>query len=791
LLVCPPQQILSCHNLPNVDVGEAVGNFTDAFVCAVFEDAMVQTPVIYDELSPHWMPWTDRAFCFGILHPASMLHLGVFDYDLGPMLPHEPLGRAMVNVAHFQRDTDYTLRYNLYKSADITDRSPMGSITVRLRVTYHDEKRALLAALGPRPKFHINVRRDKSHSVVRYTCFGEYNRDNKFEMTLARSYINEILEYKRALSYCVVDSAVSILFWQGQVRVAGFYLPLHSFLLFAWGTVLLERPQLFPSFLLLSVAWILLATQTRRQQHPSPWRRCPSFWHYAKILYFGSSPIETKSIGVNEGASEAQAYEQQWQERLDKDARVADARCAFQEQMTAFDESIHTKTESGWDPDLLVRLARYQRYLATVCQYFRLIKLVVTWEESILAFWITACFLVGGILSLLLPWSFVLFWTGRLFVYGLLGPHMKIVGMVILGHSQHEKDDEAKIQRILETFRKQSLGARLRHQEAVKLKDVLRLSFGPFSTLTPALNLSRHYDYPLSVSHAQARSSGKTDPKMAVQQPHIPGQYCRGIMVPRCGVAAEQSREEMPHLERLRESLQECIQCIHDQENSELVRRLRSIGSNEGDIPEAVGYELISLLGLNGPNSCHKSDTSIVVGESSSLHLNATLDVAVMAVRRRNGPRNSIWTSQRIEVVPLEQNAEQESQLKLGPTSTLLHSNDPRLAILETSEHRLSLRRSLCYNHVRLPKCELPINDEQLHTGGVEVIWEDSDEESDKSTVHNSETRNHVPGLLHTIIPMEPELVYQREDDNFVQYYKLFTPSRIDAGPMHHEEHLE
>jgi len=115
-------EILSCHDLPNTDTGEAVGNVTDAFVCVVFEDVMVQTPVIDDELSPHWLPWTQRAFRLGIMHPASMLYLGVFDYDLG-ITDHEAIGRVAINISNYQRDTTYCLKFNLHKSSNVTDRT--------------------------------------------------------------------------------------------------------------------------------------------------------------------------------------------------------------------------------------------------------------------------------------------------------------------------------------------------------------------------------------------------------------------------------------------------------------------------------------------------------------------------------------------------------------------------------------------------------------------------------------------------------------------------------------------
>lgn len=168
-------EILSCHDLPNVDVGEAVGNLTDCFVCAVFEDVMVQTPVIDDELSPHWLPWTQRAFRIGIAHPASTLYLGALDYDLGPAA-HEPLGRVAVNLSNLQSNTLYTLTFNLYPNSDLDERRANGSITIRLRIEYPDEKATVMAALQPRPTFHVNSQKRKTFKAIRYTCFGEFGK---------------------------------------------------------------------------------------------------------------------------------------------------------------------------------------------------------------------------------------------------------------------------------------------------------------------------------------------------------------------------------------------------------------------------------------------------------------------------------------------------------------------------------------------------------------------------------------------------------------------------------------
>lgn len=68
-------EIISCNNLPNLDVGGVLGNKTDSFVSLVYEDCFVRTDVIDDCLSPRWMPWSQRAFIFNCMHTSSQLFL--------------------------------------------------------------------------------------------------------------------------------------------------------------------------------------------------------------------------------------------------------------------------------------------------------------------------------------------------------------------------------------------------------------------------------------------------------------------------------------------------------------------------------------------------------------------------------------------------------------------------------------------------------------------------------------------------------------------------------------------
>ena len=506
-------EILSCHDLPNVDVGEAVGNVTDSFVCAVFEDTLAMTDVIDDELCPHWLPWTQRAFCFGVMHPASILYLGVFDYDLG-IGSHEPLGRVAVNVGNFRKNTLYTLQYNLYPSANVTDRTANGRITIRLRMECDDEKLALLTALRePRPNIHINVKKEKSFKVVRYTCFGEYDGEEKFELAVTRSYVDEIFEYKSAISYAIGDTIRSLIFWRGQVHVCTIsgtpvLLPIYSLCFFCATSTLVERPYLIVPFTLLGWGMMMLATLTIRRQHPSPWNSCPSFLDYLFLLKNGVAPRDVRgnTIKEYEGWEAAQAYERQLNRRLEHDRKIALKRAALEEQISTIgDENISTKvsTQGAIPLELLNRLARYQGIIGRLCRKFRFIKIIVTWEESVLSFWITAGLLFAGLVTLLLPWAFILTWTGRLVTWGLFGPHMKIVDFTLRAQQAQsdsnagasDDNEDKPLKSLVEKFQEQFKLARMRREEAVKLKDIKSLAFGKYSIQVPSFNLGTHVQF--------------------------------------------------------------------------------------------------------------------------------------------------------------------------------------------------------------------------------------------------------------------------------------------------------
>ncbi len=169
-------EILSAHDLPNMDTGSWLGNLTDSFVSIVYEDTFVKTDTIDDCLNPVWLPWSHRAFILNMGHASSQIFLGVFDFDVG-FSHHDIIGRVSVDVTNLRPNTEYLLSYNLYHSASVSGRNIQGKISIRLRLDIPDERKVALSVLEPPLATYVNVKRGKDFRVVRQTCMGKHDVD--------------------------------------------------------------------------------------------------------------------------------------------------------------------------------------------------------------------------------------------------------------------------------------------------------------------------------------------------------------------------------------------------------------------------------------------------------------------------------------------------------------------------------------------------------------------------------------------------------------------------------------
>ena len=118
----------------------------------------MKTDIIDDSLSPRWMPWTKRAFIFRITHTSSPIYLAVFDHDASIMDDHDFIGRVVLDMTNLRPGAEYILEYNLQQSSLISEKElyeskpRYGTITVRLRIDYDDQRRVILSSLQPPPR---------------------------------------------------------------------------------------------------------------------------------------------------------------------------------------------------------------------------------------------------------------------------------------------------------------------------------------------------------------------------------------------------------------------------------------------------------------------------------------------------------------------------------------------------------------------------------------------------------------------------------------------------------------
>lgn len=273
---------------------------TDAFVACVYEDNFVRTAVIHDSLNPRWMPWSHRAFEFHIQHPSSLLILGVFDYDEGPLESHDPIGRVVIVPTLFEKDTMYTLEYPLYYNEEFR-----GTLTVRLRIHWHNPADASRAEAFVRPpRFIINVRTAKAWKTLRYLTRGSVDMTD-VTMDSVKLYATEVKEHWQR--YCFfLDVAAHMVLWRGRVSIFGWsiWFPIHSIVFFVSLSMAVEYPAYLPSVGLYLIAYVLLCNNLSLSNHPSPWSRVKSFARVAFNHHFSST--ESVVIEPETGADEAE-----------------------------------------------------------------------------------------------------------------------------------------------------------------------------------------------------------------------------------------------------------------------------------------------------------------------------------------------------------------------------------------------------------------------------------------------------------------------------------------------------
>lgn len=357
------------------------------------------------------------------------------------------------------------------------------------------------------------------------------------------------------------DAVTSLMLWRGtlplSVGLISFKIPIHSMTAFIMATVLVERPQLFPSFIFGCFAWFMIATNDYRRALPDVWMQCKSFLELFEILVFGKSSTPPDSIEPFQNSEETQAFLEAWTKRI----TMAEEKVAkqYEEAMTEREAYEREMEEIGEGGDMSTKsrgvsidpfkpiLFPVQRNLAMVLRYVRTLKHILSWEECYISFWVT----VGcGMLSFVfffIPWFFVIKWVSRIVVWTIFGPWMRLVDIYVVSKEPLSEQEEQEKQRIRREKRylkhTEAVGiARIKREDAIKLKAMKKYMFGKFIIRVPVLKEDRYRDHPLPESSAKPyKPDPRTLSELAMEEvgyrkTRLPGHHLKGDMIPRVSV---------------------------------------------------------------------------------------------------------------------------------------------------------------------------------------------------------------------------------------------------------------
>mmetsp|Transcript_17788 Transcript_17788/g.44385 ORF Transcript_17788/g.44385 Transcript_17788/m.44385 type:complete len:1361 (-) Transcript_17788:564-4646(-) len=534
-------EIIGCDGLTKSN--RAVGKKSNTFINVVFEDSIVNTEVIHDCFSPRWMPWSQRAFVMNMMHLSSQVFVGVFDYnnDHGKTdFNHDPLGRVVINLSKLRPRAIHTLTYNLYDSDDI-NRKVRGTITIRLRLAIDDERRALISELSLRDYCYVSTVKESDFRCASYSIT-KNNQPHSLNLQSLTAHANELLDYIEVADQ-IADALIAVLLWKGHFPVAlnldssPFFigtarrreivvnLPLHSMVAFGWATILALDLEKCVSFLFFLVGWIFLAVLETQRRHPSPWRRPRSYiellnillFHKSKFAVFGRPPLR-RTIHPNERLGEMEIFEsdeaeqaaarqkrvqissserKQHQKSLNQaeyttprdvsnDGKNSSTSCRTEDSTIARARDELASFDANEDPSKAV-IFYFQKFFCEACRVLRVCSSVFLWKESYLAFWITSLCFCASFLAFWIPWSWLMQWGLRLFVWPFFGPWMKFVDIFYFQERKNLCTDGEKILPrsdieilvdLLDRMMERKEATAICRENSLKSKDMKRYMFG-------------------------------------------------------------------------------------------------------------------------------------------------------------------------------------------------------------------------------------------------------------------------------------------------------------------------
>lgn len=316
---------------------------------------------------------------------------------------------------------------------------------------------------------------------------------------------------------------------------------------------------MFPSFLLFGIGWLFLACNEYTRKNPSPWHRRRRYGPILKALTVHGGQSET--IVTNENLEEYNAYvkaeedrkarlKTEQEEEKKHDQELAQELGGEIGDATAADVDIATK-KGGLLKNLSVNplkpvLHPIQLQLKDVVVALRVGKSILLWEETYYAFWIVTFSFVASVLTIWIPWGFLIRWTLRIAAWVFLGPWMAIVDRIHFRGKPNmtAEEKEAVVKERLKSRYTDVIEAasnfRLRSERAVKLKAMKKYMFGKFLLRVPRFSEELYTDTPLPDSSATPYDADHAEAIVVKDRKY--GQHLDGDMIPMRDIQAAEAR---------------------------------------------------------------------------------------------------------------------------------------------------------------------------------------------------------------------------------------------------------
>ena len=447
----------------------------DTYAVVVFEGFCGRTETVVNTANPRFHAHMPRAFRFPVTKPFSDCSVAFFDAELAMVKqaaaaivdPDAPVGRVTLALRNMHPDTVYDAWFPLQNETFKYHASRFGSVRLRYSVRYRSSRLVMLSYLKPSGRFTLPLRGWRYVENCRFAVHGT-KPVTEFNWNVLKAHLAEVSAYVAGLT-ALGGAAQDVLFWKDPV--------LSTVLACAWQFLCNHPRYIFASGPLSLVLFLNYTYKSSRDAPPI--QNAPTFDAYQRAVLLPGKLGELPPLDCEPLYHASLAFESYDSEDEDnKEVKVPGQQPppkpkgpAAAPAPGAEDGGDSDSDEEGWGLNnvgqhiadgavgaatgvaggvatvatvalnpLAPILGPVQNLLGSVLQPCRFVNSLLHWEDTALTSWLYLALMVLGVVLAVLPWHFLIMWTGRIVGVVLFGPHMWFVGRYL--EKQAEKEQE-------------------------------------------------------------------------------------------------------------------------------------------------------------------------------------------------------------------------------------------------------------------------------------------------------------------------------------------------------------